>query len=114
MNHFQELLPSRCRSCNQHQLRSTTILSHQPLLAFEWGINTPTLSNTLHIAAEDIYHTYHLCGIIYLTHEHFTSHFLDHEDQWRFHDGILTGVTLRKESRISPQLSHAILAIYRY
>ncbi|KAF8224347.1 hypothetical protein L208DRAFT_1068560, partial [Tricholoma matsutake] len=70
------------------------IVSHQPLLALEWGINAPTLSSTLHIAAEDIYHTYYLCSIIYLAHEHFTSHFLDHEKQWWFHDGILTGVTL--------------------
>ncbi|KAF8234601.1 hypothetical protein L208DRAFT_1260921, partial [Tricholoma matsutake] len=71
--------------------------------------------NTLHIAAGDIYHTYHLCGLIYLIHEHFTSHFLDHEGQWWFHDGILTGVTLRKETgTASAQLSHAILAIYRY
>ncbi|KAF8229110.1 hypothetical protein L208DRAFT_1178375, partial [Tricholoma matsutake] len=88
MNHFQEPLPSRSWTCNQCQLRLTTIVSHQPLLAFEWGINAPTLINTLHIAAGDIYHTYHLCGIIYLVHGHFTSHFLDHEGQWWFYDGI--------------------------
>ncbi|KAF8239176.1 hypothetical protein L208DRAFT_1475488 [Tricholoma matsutake] len=47
INHFQEVLPSRCPSCNEQQLRQTKIVSHPPLPAFEWGINTPVLNNTL-------------------------------------------------------------------
>ncbi|KAF8231790.1 hypothetical protein L208DRAFT_1275577 [Tricholoma matsutake] len=114
INHFQELLPSRCQTCNQQQIRLTTVVSHPPLLAFEWHVHAPTLNNTLHITAGATYHTYHLCGIIYFSHGHFTSHIIDQDCQRWFHDGILTGVNLRKESRVTTQLPHAILAIYSY
>jgi hypothetical protein len=90
------------------------LLSQSPLLAFEWDINAPTLSNTLHIAAGLIYHTYYLCGIIYLSHEHFTSYFVDHDSQKWFHNGILTGATFRKESITVFEYPQAILAIYCY
>jgi hypothetical protein len=114
MNHFQEPLPSRCHTCNQQQVRHTKLLSQPPLLAFEWDVNAPPLNNTLHIAAGPIYHTYHLCGIIYLSHEHFTSHFVDREGQKWFHDGIVTGATLRKEATTVCQYPQAILAVYCY
>ncbi|KAF8240188.1 hypothetical protein L208DRAFT_1157098, partial [Tricholoma matsutake] len=69
------------------------IVSHPPLLAFEWGINTPVLNNTLDIMVDATAHTYHLSGVIYLHCEHFTCHFIDHEGQPWFHDGIITGTT---------------------
>ncbi|KAF8221908.1 hypothetical protein L208DRAFT_1325420, partial [Tricholoma matsutake] len=52
--------------------------------------------------------------IIYFSHAHFSSHIIDQDCQRWFHDGILTGANLRKESTTATQLPHAILAIYSH
>ncbi|KAF8234742.1 hypothetical protein L208DRAFT_1260289 [Tricholoma matsutake] len=114
VNHFQEVLPSRCPSCNQQQLRQTRIESHSPLLAFEWGVDAPTLNNTVDITVGSISPRYYLSGIIYLYHEQFTCHFVDQDGQRWFHDGIVTGIILIREPTSTTQHQHAILAIYRF
>ena len=114
VNHFQEVLASRCPSCNEQQIRQTWIVSHSPLIAFEWGIDAPILNKTLNIVVGPTPHEYYLCGVIYLCHEHFTSHFIDQDSQWWFHDSITTAATLQREPPATTQHPHAVLAIYRY
>ncbi|KAF8239225.1 hypothetical protein L208DRAFT_1217597, partial [Tricholoma matsutake] len=61
-----------------------------PLLAFEWGLHQPGLTNTIHITSDTSVATYSLRGIIYYATNHFTVHYCSGTGPTWYHDGMTT------------------------
>ncbi|KAF8223558.1 hypothetical protein L208DRAFT_1316329 [Tricholoma matsutake] len=98
--------------CGHEQVRTTIFQHHPPLLAFQWGGESPSLNLTLQVHSHNTAVAYHLSGIIYYANQHFTAHVVNATgDSW-YHDGMALGglFTLQKPSQ--QQLSTAIVAMY--
>jgi hypothetical protein len=112
LDNFQHELMSRCRVCNERQMRVTTFHHLPPLLAFDLtGGLMPTLPLTISIIANEMQQTFTLKGVIHYAHNHFTAHVRLATGTW-FHDGMVTGRALRQQPLQQQHFNTAISTIY--